>query len=77
MANNETTRFYIDIDADVVAAATAAATLHGIDINTVVEHLVTTVLKEYADKVRKAVPAPDTVGLPLPKKELTEDDIPF
>ena len=71
----ETERFFIDIDSGVVAAARAAATLHGIDIEAVVAKLVTTTLTEYADKVRQAVPKPESVGLPKP--DLTDDDIPF
>lgn len=69
----ETTGFYIAIDSDVVAAAKAAATLHGIDIESVVEELVTNTLTKYAEKVREAVPKPESVGL----SQLTEDDIPF
>ena len=69
---NETTRFYIDIDEDVVKAATAGATLHGVSIQIIVEQLVTTTLTEYAEKVRAAIPKPEIPGV-----ELTEDDIRF
>ena len=72
MADDQT-GFYIAIDSDVVAAAKAAATLHGIDIESVVEEIVTNTLTQYAEKVRKAVPKPESVGLP----QLPEDDIPF
>lgn len=77
MADSSRTTFIVQIDADVAAAARAAATLHGIDIQTVVEHLVTTTLAEYAEKVRKAIPKPEVVGLMQPKPELSEKDIPF
>ena len=39
MADDQTTGFYIAIDSDVVAAAKAPATLHGIDIESVVEEI--------------------------------------
>ena len=74
--SDERTGFVIHIDSDVVAAARAAATLHGINIESVVAQLVTNTLTEYAEKVRKAIPKPESVGL-LPQQELTEDDIPF
>ena len=77
MADDQTTGFHIAIDSGVVAAAKAAATLHGIDLELVVAQLVTTTLTEYADKVRKAIPKPEVVGLMSQPPELTEDDIPF
>ena len=71
--------FTVSVDEGVVVPARAAAALHGLDIEIIVSRLVTSILREYTEKVRGAVPKPDfgdkTEMLTAP--ELSEDDIPF
>ena len=75
----EKTDFIVSVDDDVAVPARAAAMLHGLDIQVIVSRLVTSILREYAEKVRGTVPKPDfgdKTGL-VTNPEITEDDIPF
>ena len=75
----EKTHFSVSVDESVAVPARAAARLHGLDIEVVVSRLVTSILREYVEKVRGAVPKPDFGDKTevITNPETTEDDIPF
>lgn len=73
------TEFVVSVDENVAVPARAAAMLHGLDIEVIVSRLVTSILRDYAGKVRGTVPKPDFGDKTelVTNPELTEDDIPF